>query len=155
MEKYDLGQIKRFNAPYLEQGFKEEEFELTEFFYDVQKNESLAQFEVVKYFTTPNEADFYLDSLAAIKLMYKLVVINICLEKGVKADRDFPLFSRSTSIECRKFINQKNIAVKMTLTRKKAVKEGTYYCYSADFCNGAFRGEVKLMVHPYSFYELQ
>ena len=155
MKKYDLGQIKRFNAPYLEQGFKEEEFELKEFFYDVQNNESIAQFEVVKHYTTANEPDFYLDSLAAIKLMYKLVVINICLEKGVKADRDFPLFSRNTSIECRKFINQKNIGIKMTLTRKKTLKEGTYYCYSADFCDGAFLGEVKLMVHPYSFYEQQ
>jgi len=87
--------------------------------------------------------------------MYKLVVINICLEKGVKADRDFPLFSRNTSIECRKFINQKNIDIKMTLARKKVLKEGVYYCYSADFCNGAFIGEVKLMVHSYSFYGLQ
>ena len=152
MKKYDLKQIKHFNAPYLEQGFKEEEFELKEFFYDAQRNESTARFDVVKHFTTPNETDFYLDSLAAIKLMYKLVVINICLEKGVKADRNFPLFSRNTSIECRKFITQKSIDINMMLTRKKTVKEGTYYCYSADFCKGSFIGEVKLMVHPYSFY---
>ena len=153
MKKYDLSDIKHFNAPYLERGFREEVFELKEFYYDDQKYESLAKFEVIQPFSTPNEPAFYLDSLAAIRLFYQAVVTTICLEQNVQGDRDFPLFSRTTSINCKRFIYEKNIDIRCKLIRKKELKNGTYCHYAMDICNGAFTGEFKLMLHPYSFYE--
>jgi hypothetical protein len=74
MKKYELDDLKHFKAPYLERGFREEIFELKEFYYDENNSESLAKFEVIKSFQTPNEPEFYLDSLAAIRLFYQAVV---------------------------------------------------------------------------------
>jgi hypothetical protein len=153
MKKYDLSELKRFKAPYLEHGFKEEAFELREFHYDPEASESIGKFEVIKHYTTPNEPDFYLDSLAAIRLIYQLGVITICLEKNVKEERTFPIFTRGTTLHCKKFIRHKNVDIKLKLARKKELKDGTYYCCAVDVCNGAFTGEIKIMLHPYSFYQ--
>lgn len=140
--KLPLSQIQPYLSAYLSDGWRQDEFTLSDV--DVEPGQITAQVHVEAYFM-PGDGTFHFTVPQAFIWVAQLAIVYACWEHNLD-EKPGEVYLREINLQCRRTITTETIDLLLTYDAKRYLPDSVYYMGEIDVGSGAFVGSGKFII---------